>query len=69
MDLNKAKEVVRNEAADLYASIYDKRFAKVAHQAFVDGMVFWENVRNGKVSDEDLSKEYFDKFNELNSLG
>lgn len=69
MDLNKAKEVVRNEATDLYASIYDKRFAKVAHQAFVDGMVFWENVRNGKVSDEDLSKEYFDKFKELNSLG
>lgn len=68
MTTNEAKTVLKKEAAEIYASIYDKIYQKVAALAFIDGMVFREMVRSGAVTKDMLNKDFFDTLNEMNKL-
>lgn len=45
MTTQQAKKILKKEAANTYASIYDTMYQKIARMAFIDGMVFAEMVR------------------------
>ena len=42
MTTKQAKKILKKEAANTYASIYDTMYQKIARMAFIDGMVFAE---------------------------
>ena len=66
MTTNKAKKIVRDEAANIYAQIYDDKFQKIAAQAFMDGMVFANMVQAGAVSDDMINEDLFRTIREFN---
>ena len=60
-------KISKRKAADKYASIYDDRFKKIARMAFLDGMVFWDMVRSGVVSEDMLNEDFFMILSDSNS--
>lgn len=59
MTQKKAKEIVKREAANTYASIYADMYKKVARNAFLDGIVFWDMVKSGAVTEDMIDKDFF----------
>lgn len=66
MTTKQAKKILKKEAANVYASIYDRMYQKIARMAFIDGMVFAEMVRAGAVTSDMINKDFFDTLNESN---
>lgn len=66
MTTKQAKRIMKKEAANTYASIYDTTYQKIARMAFIDGMVFAEMVRAGAVTSDMINREFFDLLNESN---
>ena len=52
-------KIDKRKAADKYASIYEDMYKKIARMAFLDGMVFWDMVRSGAVSEDMLNEDFF----------
>lgn len=66
MTTKQAKKIVRDEAANVYAQIYDDKFQKIAAQAFMDGMVFAKMVAAKAVTDDMINEDYFRTLREFN---
>ena len=66
MTTKQAKKIVRDEAANIYAQIYDDRFQKIAAQAFMDGMVFSNMVAARAVTDDMINEDFFRTIREFN---
>lgn len=66
MTTKQAKKIVREEAANIYAQIYEERFQKIAAQAFMDGMVFAKMVAARAVSDDMINEDLFRTIREFN---
>jgi hypothetical protein len=61
-----ARKIIKRVAADEYASIYDSEFRRIAKMAFLDGMVFWDMVKAGAVTEDMIDKDFFQILNESN---
>jgi hypothetical protein len=66
MTTKQAKKILKKEAANTYASIYDTMYQKIARMAFIDGMIFWDMVKAGAVTEDMINKDFFDTLNESN---
>lgn len=66
MTTKQAKKILKKEAANVYASIYDTMYQKIARMAFIDGMVFYEMVKAGAVTEDMINRDFFDTLNEMN---
>lgn len=66
MTPRQAKRILKKATADVYATIYDQMYRKVARQAFIDGMIFWDMVKAGAVTEDMINREFFDVLNESN---
>lgn len=66
MTTKQAKKIVRDNAANVYAQIYDEQFQKVAAQAFMDGMVFAKMVASKAVTDDMINEDLFRTIREFN---
>jgi hypothetical protein len=60
------KKIAKREAANVYGSIYADNLKKVARQAFLDGMVFWEAVKSGAVTADMVDGDFFAILRESN---
>jgi hypothetical protein len=59
MTKEKARKIVKREAADKYSEIYADMYKKVARNAFIDGIVFWDMVKAGVVTEDMLNEDFF----------
>lgn len=59
MTPKKAKQIIKKEAANAYASIYAEESRKIARNAFIDGMVFWDMVKAGAVTEDMIDADFF----------
>lgn len=59
MTPKKAKQIIKREAAEKYAAIYAEHFSKIARNAFIDGMVFWDMVKAGAVTEDMINEDFF----------
>jgi hypothetical protein len=66
MTPKQAKKILKKQTANVYASIYDERFQKTARQAFIDGMVFWDMVKAGVVTEDMINADFFAVMRESN---
>lgn len=62
----KARQIIKREAAEEYASIYADMHKKVARNAFIDGMVFWDMVKAGAVTEDMIDADFFAILSESN---
>ena len=53
------KNISRREAAKKYATIYATDYKKTAKNAFYDGIIFWEMVQAGAVTEDMLNEDFF----------
>ena len=67
MTTKQAKKIVREEAANVYAQIYEEQFQKIAAQAFMDGMVFANMVASKAVTDDMINEDLFITIREFNA--
>lgn len=66
MTPKKAKGIIKREAAERYSSIYSVSYKKVARNAFLDGIVFWDMVRSGAVTEDMINEDFFAILSESN---
>ena len=59
MTKEQARKIVKREAADKYSEIYADMYKKVARNAFIDGMVFWDMVKAGAITEDMLNEDFF----------
>lgn len=59
MTKKEAVSIIRREAADIYALMYDEKYKKVAAQAFSDGLVFAYMCQSGAISDDMINEDFF----------
>lgn len=59
MTKKEAVSIIRREAADIYAQMYDNRFKEIASQAFSDGLVFAYMCQSGAISDDMINEDFF----------
>lgn len=66
MTPKKAKQIIKKEAAKKYASIYAEELRKTARNAFIDGMVFWDMVKAGAITEDMIDEDFFAILSESN---
>ena len=59
MTKEQTRKIVKREATDKYSEIYADMYKKVARNAFIDGVVFWEMVLAGAVTEDMLNEDFF----------
>ena len=59
MTTKQAKLIVKRKAAEVYSCIYDKMFKKAVRRAFYDGMVFWDMVKSGAITEDMINEDFF----------
>lgn len=58
--------MIKDSAVDAYGTIYDIKYKKIARQAFLDGMIFWDMVKAGVVSEDMIDEDFFLMLRESN---
>lgn len=58
--------MIKDSAVDTYGTIYDIKYKKIARQAFLDGMIFWDMVKAGVVSEDMIDEDFFLMLRESN---
>lgn len=66
MTPKQAKRILKKHTANIYASIYEEGLKKTARQAFIDGMVFWDMVKSGAVTEDMINADFFAVMRESN---
>ena len=66
MTPKKAKGIIKREAAERYSLIYPVNYKKVARNAFLDGMVFWDMIKSGAVTEDMINEDFFAILSESN---
>lgn len=66
MTPKKVRQIIKREAAEEYASIYAETYKRVARNAFIDGMVFWDMVKAGAVTEDMIDADFFAILSESN---
>jgi hypothetical protein len=66
MTKDQARKIIMDSAVEPYGTIYDDRYKKIAKQAFLDGMVFWDMVKAGVVSEDMIDEDFFLMLRESN---
>ena len=51
-------KISKRKAAKTYASIYADTYSKVAFNAFYDGMVFWDMVKSGAITENMINEDF-----------
>ena len=59
MTKDQTRRITMDSAVEPYGTIYDDRYKKIARQAFLDGMVFWDMVKAGVVSEDMIDEDFF----------
>lgn len=58
--------MIKDNAVDAYGTIYDIKYKNIARQAFLDGMIFWDMVKAGVVSEDMIDEDFFLMLRESN---
>ena len=53
-----SKKISKRKTAEIYASIYAEAYATIARNAFYDGMIFWDMVKSGAVTEEMINEDF-----------
>ena len=64
--MTKKQQMIKDSAVDAYGTIYDSEYTKIARQAFLDGMIFWDMVKAGVVSEDMIDEDFFLMLREYN---
>lgn len=51
-------KISKRKAAKIYASIYAEGYSKVAFNAFYDGIVFWDMVKSGAITEGMINEDF-----------
>lgn len=55
-----ARKISKQKAAEIYASIYAEAYQKITRNAFFDGIIFWDMVMSGAITEDMINEDFME---------
>ena len=59
-------KISKRKTSKIYASIYAEAYQRIASNAFYDGMVFWDMVKSGAITEDMVNEDFLAMLSDSN---